>query len=285
MTEIDLLKAQLTARTQHLIRENQRFFGAIVVYTRMRAFFKDPREVEHSLLEIQADMLDAQADGISAATYFGSEPARTSRDLLRAMPASPHTIRRLVGLASLGYLTAMGLPLLIEPDAQLDLGQLLLMGLAFAVTAIVCSLLLSTLAFAGNRPVMVGLGLLTGAGIGLGISGLALLYPYLATGWRVSTGGWLGLPAILALMAGSLTVYRHAQAHMPRGLAQIFLGLYLTYGCLGLVERIPVIARWLDHDDRLAWAMIIPMGLLYVAMLWHLMIPTLHRLWMMHKGA
>lgn len=56
---------------QKLTSENEEFYSNLLLYVRTRNFIQDQEDFESKLLEILQDLLDAQADNVSAEQYFG----------------------------------------------------------------------------------------------------------------------------------------------------------------------------------------------------------------------
>ena len=51
---------------ESLTKENEKYYGNLLIYIRIMAFFRDVKKSEELLLEVLRDILDAQEQGLSA---------------------------------------------------------------------------------------------------------------------------------------------------------------------------------------------------------------------------
>ena len=56
---------------KQLTKENRDYYENLLTYLRGKSFLRDDYQVEQNLLTILQDLIDAQADGVEAAAYFG----------------------------------------------------------------------------------------------------------------------------------------------------------------------------------------------------------------------
>ncbi|WP_179394420.1 hypothetical protein [Lacticaseibacillus absianus] len=248
-------RQQLRAGSTHLTESNRAFFKQLLIYTRLRSFFKDPAEVSRSLLEIQADLADAQADGVSAEVYFGAAPASTSTALLHAIPSSRRATMRLCAFSALACLLVMLLPTMMLPGLPLDVGRLPLATGATVAFVLGLGLFFSRLAFTPHpRTFAAGVfGATLLAGLGLG--GALPLLLWTRTPWRLvisdTTASWviLGLLALLVILSPAFL-------RLTGWPGLLLVGEYVVYAGVGLALRQPLAAAWLKQDWHLVWVMV-----------------------------
>lgn len=75
-----------TTLQESLTKENEKYYGNLLVYVRGMALFRDEKKSEELLLEVLQDMLDAQDQGVSAEEYFGENPKKMLMKLLSNCP-------------------------------------------------------------------------------------------------------------------------------------------------------------------------------------------------------
>lgn len=84
---------------EQLSIENQKYYENLLLYMRTNSLFHNDQEVEESLLQILQDILEAQANGESAQSYFGQNPDAVADDLLANISkTSRKEVLQLVGI-------------------------------------------------------------------------------------------------------------------------------------------------------------------------------------------
>lgn len=65
---------------------NRKFYDDFVLYARSSNWLKSENAIEEQLLIILQDILEAQANGQSAADYFGKQPKEVADSLIKSLP-------------------------------------------------------------------------------------------------------------------------------------------------------------------------------------------------------
>lgn len=117
-----------------LTKENESYYTDLLVYLRTAGLFYKEEEVELRLVEILHDILEAQAAGISAHTYFGEEPQIIADQLISNFPKAGirgkiKTFAMIFGISSLFTLLGQ----LISDSNQLNLLPFLLNALIILI--------------------------------------------------------------------------------------------------------------------------------------------------------
>ncbi|MGB7459654.1 MAG: hypothetical protein WA887_02130, partial [Carnobacterium jeotgali] len=69
-----------------LTKENEKYYGNLLIYIRTMAVFRDVKKSEELLLEVLRDILDAQEQGFSAEEYFGENPKKVADEIIKQLP-------------------------------------------------------------------------------------------------------------------------------------------------------------------------------------------------------
>ena len=77
MKEKELIETNAVLQ-ESLTKENEKYYGNLLIYIRIMAFFRDVKKSEELLLEVLRDILDAQEQGLSAEEYFGENPKKVA---------------------------------------------------------------------------------------------------------------------------------------------------------------------------------------------------------------
>ena len=127
MKTSDLIKEN-AALQETLTKENNEYYGNLVIYVRVMSLFRDEKKSEELLLEVLHDILDAQNQGISAEQYFGKNPKKIADEIIKQLPINLLDTLKIF-LSSLGiYSVICILPALILPEEGLDIGQFIVNG-------------------------------------------------------------------------------------------------------------------------------------------------------------
>ncbi|WP_127848585.1 hypothetical protein [Lacticaseibacillus hulanensis] len=250
----------INQRVQLLTKDNATYYSKILIYTRMRSFFKDGDQVERELLSILNDMIDAQGDGVSALEYFGPHPGKVTQDILAAIPNDRKAITRLVLACVAFYCTVSFVPLLLFPDEQVDLGTFVLMGIPLALLILIFFWMFSTSVFS-RHPVLYLYASFVLLGVGTG--GLIVANMFIHTPLRVRLAGTSGVIVIVLLLLLATYAYYRNGDHV------LNLGFYLfplLLGIFGIVLRLsPSQAHyWLRGEyPPVAWVMVGVLALIW----------------------
>jgi len=70
---------------ESLNKENESYYGDLLVYIRTNNFFRSDSQTEELLLEVLKDILDAQEKGVSAQEYFGDNPKEIADEMIQIL--------------------------------------------------------------------------------------------------------------------------------------------------------------------------------------------------------
>lgn len=265
-------EAELIQENQHrsllLNKANAEFYGNIVVYLRMRGKLKNNVQLETDLLDLLNDLLDAQANGQSAADYFGTAPAGVAKDMLRALPNDWQKIRQVTLTGTIWYAVLLCLPSLIIPSEPVDVGKLLIGLIGIGVFLLAFSWGLGKIAFAKHQWLITGLIVIlcSGAGALIPTTFVSLNTHFKLT---LSTPVAVTIIAFCLIAAGfQFNADRKKFRFFP--IALTFLLVEVMFGLLGILVRIPLTAPWLNRGNHSLWflvggvvlTMIIPFSLM-----------------------
>lgn len=138
-TNWEELNAELQKK---LTVDNEQFYGNLVIYVRAKTMIRDHEKAEELLLEILQDILEAQEQGISAEEYFGKNPKQIADEMIVNLPINVWDAVKLGLVALTSYLVVTFFPTMFFPDKAIDLGKLLIGGLAATFFAILAMKLL-----------------------------------------------------------------------------------------------------------------------------------------------
>lgn len=122
MTKEQYLIEKNNQLRQQLTPENEKFYSDLLLYVRLHSFSQDQEAIESKLLEILQDILDAQADYISAKQYFGKDPKKLADDLLRQFPKSISKFFKGFAFVFVIYSFFFSLPSMTLPNSTFDIG-------------------------------------------------------------------------------------------------------------------------------------------------------------------
>lgn len=253
MNEAELMQENQN-RSQLLNKQNAEFYGNIVVYLHMRGKLKNNIQIETDLLDLLNDLLDAQANGQSAADYFGTAPAGVAKEMLRALPNDWHKIRRVTLTGAIGYAVLLCLPSLIIPSEPVDVGKLLIGLIGIGIFILAFSWGLSKIAFAKHQWLISGLIIILcgGAGALIPTTFVSLSTPFKLT---LSTPVAITIIAFCLIAAGfQFNSDRKKFRFFP--IALTFFSVEIVFGLLGILVRVPFTATWLKQNDHVIWFLV-----------------------------
>ena len=135
MKTSELVKSNATLQ-ESLTKENNEYYGNLVIYVRAMSLFRDEKKSEELLLEVLQDILDAQNQGISAEHYFGRNPKKIADEIIKQLPINLLDTLKIF-LSSLGvYIIICILPALILPEKELDIGRFTVIGIYWMLFSI-----------------------------------------------------------------------------------------------------------------------------------------------------
>lgn len=115
---------------RQLTEENEEYYTNLLLYLRTAGLFYNEEEVELQLMEILQDILDAQAGGINAATYFGEEPQVIADQLISNFPKAGFKEKMKMYAIIFGISSLFNFIGQLSPDSnQINLLPFLLSGL------------------------------------------------------------------------------------------------------------------------------------------------------------
>ncbi|MCM3512501.1 MULTISPECIES: hypothetical protein [Carnobacterium] len=226
-----------------LTKENDKYYGNLLIYIRIMVFFRDVKKSEELLLEVLRDILDAQEQGLSAEEYFGENPKEVADDIIKQLPINLLDTVKIVLTALAIYIILSILPELIFPDEGLDIGSLLIHGSYLTVMAIFALWLLgiSLYRFKDKLSKLVLLLL-----VGLGVSFGFYLSFLVSTPLKVNLSGNLGIATIILISAIVLYLFYKEK---DKKLWAPFLPIIVTSAILGILTRIGVFSELLSSKE------------------------------------
>ncbi|WP_148229472.1 hypothetical protein [Carnobacterium sp. 17-4] len=228
---------------ESLTKENEKYYGNLLIYIRIMAFFRDVKKSEELLLEVLRDILDAQEQGISAEEYFGENPKKVADDIIKQLPINLLDTVKIILTALASYSIFSILSEIIFPDESLDIGSLLIRGFYWAIMVIFALWLLgiSLYRFKDKLSKLVLL-LLVGLGVSVGFYISFLI----STPLKVNLSGNLGIVTII-LISGLILYLFYKEK--DKKIWAPFLPIVLTSAILGILTRIDIFSELLSSKE------------------------------------
>lgn len=229
---------------KQLTTENEKFYTRFLLYIRCRSLIQDQNSIEEKLLEILQDILDAQADNISAEKYFGKDPKAVARDLLKQFPINLFKFGKGILLVLGVYLVVTFSTSLIGPQSSVDLGNFLLSGTYLVVAIFMLFRYLADITYKLNSSRHY---------LTLWLVGVVFATPifiisfFVKTSFQITIGRWTGIALILlALIIGSILFYKTKDKTIWWPLAILYLSICL----IGIATRLPgPVSTFLNDTD------------------------------------
>lgn len=213
-----------------LTKENDAYYGDLLVYVRTNSIFKSDLQTEQLLLEVLNDILDAQDQGISAQAYFGENPKEIADDMIKNLePNYLESFKNILSYIAICVLFSL-LPTLVTPDKLLDVGQLLVSALLVSLLAIVIVVMVGKDSYRKNKRKFSLYVLL----IGLIVVLFAFSYT-LKTPFTLDTSGSLGIGLILVLLSILLILFYQQD---NKRLWVSFIPIIVVSAIMGILVRI-----------------------------------------------
>ena len=223
---------------QKLTSNNEKFYSDFLIYLRSRSLIQDQESVEAKLLEILQDILDAQADHVTAEEYFGKDAKGLADDLLSQLPKN--TIKFLKGTAYILalYLFFTFLPSMISPNTRVDLGAILIAGVytvagIFLAFRYLSDTIYKTYSKTNHKWLRYISSWLVGC---LLIAPIFLINIFVHTPFNFFIGQWLGIGIILLFLLVGLALFLKQHEKI---LWLPFALFFLAIGVLGIAMRVP----------------------------------------------
>ena len=228
---------------ESLTKENEKYYGNLLIYIRIMAFFRDVKRSEELLLEVLRDILDAQEQGISAEEYFGENPKKVADDIIKQLPINLLDTVKIILTALASYSIFSILSEIIFPNESLDIGSLLIRGFYWAIMVIFALWLLgiSLYRFKDKLSKLVLL-LLVGLGVSVGFYISFLI----STPLKVNLSGNLGIVTII-LISGLILYLFYKEK--DKKIWAPFLPIVLTSAILGILTRIDIFSELLSSKE------------------------------------
>ncbi|MGQ7336195.1 hypothetical protein KQ224_08660 [Streptococcus parasuis] len=242
MKEKELIETNAVLQ-ESLTKENEKYYGNLLIYIRIMAFFRDVKKSEELLLEVLRDILDAQEQGLSAEEYFGENPKKVADDIIKQLPINLLDTVKIILIALASYSIFSILPKIIFPDEDLDIGSLLISGFYWTVMVIFALWLLgiSLYRFKDKLSKLVLL-LLVGLGVSVGF----YISFVVSTSFKVNLSGNLGIVTIILISGIVLYLFYKEK---DKKLWAPFLPFIVTYGILGILTRIDIFSELLSSKE------------------------------------
>lgn len=228
---------------ESLTKENEKYYGDLLIYIRVMAFFRDVKKSEELLLEVLRDILDAQEKGISAKEYFGENPKKVADDIIKQLPINLLDTIKIILIALASYSLFSILPKIIFPDEDLDIGNFLITGFYWTIMVIFALWLLgiSLYRFKDKLSKLVLLLL-----VGLGFSFGFYISFLVSTPFKVNLSGNLGIVTIFLISGIVLYLFYKEKDKKPWA---PFIPIVVTSAILGIITRIDVFSELLSSKE------------------------------------
>lgn len=242
MKTSDLIKEN-AALQETLTKENNEYYGNLVIYVRVMSLFRDEKKSEELLLEVLHDILDAQNQGISAEQYFGKNPKKIADEIIKQLPINLLDTLKIF-LSSLGvYSIICILPALILPEEGLDIGQFIVNGVYWFLF-VVFGLWISGIGLYRfkDKTFKLFFYLLLGLGVILGFT----LGSYVSTPLKLNLNGNLGIFIIIFISVILLYLF---YKETDKKLWSFFIPVLVTSAILGIIIRMDTFSDLLNTTE------------------------------------
>lgn len=218
--------------------KNEVFYSDFLIYMRLGSITKKETIVENILLEILEDILDAQRENIDANKYFGKSPKMVADDILKSIPNSITDTVKLAMTVLFSFAIMTLLPVLANPNAKIDLGNMILAGI---YTCLASMLILKQIArsiyvinrFMSNKVVRYVTYFVLASAL---LAPVYLILLFVKTPLTFSLNGFAGVMVSVLIMAGFIVWWLHSN---NRRFNFPMLFAALVFGILSLIIRIP----------------------------------------------
>lgn len=236
---------------EKLTTENKKYYESLLFYIRAKAVFQKEEAVETTLLEILNDLIDAQNNGQDAESYFGKDPEKLAAEIIDNIPKSFFDTFKLACYIFFGYITFFSIPQMIDPNSNIDLGRILLMGITVFFFALLALWILGNVAYQKSKLVK-----------GINYSILVILFLTFVIGsFLIKTPLTIHIPdltgilTIIAIFIISTVIYIIERKNIPF-LSAIYI-YEIGFSIIGIIIRIPVFKKYLYHGHTQNLAMIV----------------------------
>lgn len=218
--------------------KNEVFYSDFLIYMRLGSITKKETIVENILLEILEDILDAQRENIDANKYFGKSPKMVADDILKSIPNSITDTVKLAMTVLFSFAIMTLLPVLANPNAKIDLGNMILAGI---YTCLASMLILKQIArsiyvinrFMSNKVVRYVTYFVLASAV---LAPVYLILLFVKTPLTFSLNGFAGVMVSVLIMAGFIVWWLRSN---DRRFNFPMLFAALVFGILSLIIRIP----------------------------------------------
>ncbi|MHC5227985.1 DUF1129 domain-containing protein [Enterococcus sp. LJL99] len=220
---------------KELTVENEKYYGDLLTYVRVKSIIRDNKKAEELLLDILQDILEAQKEGISAEDYFGKNPKKIADEIIRNLPINLWDTIKLA-LTGIGvYLLFAFIPAIFSPDKGLDIGKYLIAGVYFVILAIFLLWLMGVNLYKYNSKKKAQK-IFFYSNCVIGFIGGLLIMLFVSTPLILKIGNRVGIVLILLaalVLAGLFFKEKDKQPWMN------FIPMTLFFGIWGIIVRLP----------------------------------------------
>lgn len=256
--KVEQLIAQNNELREKLTTENKKYYESLLVYIRAKAVFQKEEDVETTLLEILNDLIDAQNNGQDAESYFGKNPEQLASEIIDNLPKSFFDTFKLACYIFFGYITFFSIPQLIDPNSNMDLGRILLMGISVFFFALIILWLIGNQAYQKNKLVTaINYSILFILFLAFVIGSFLIKTPL-----TIHLPGIAGILAILGIFIISTVIYINERKSLPF-LSAVYL-YEIGFSIIGIIIRIPLFEKYLYHDHSQNLARIVLIFLVFI---------------------
>lgn len=234
MEKVSIEEVNATLQKE-LTVENEKYYGDLLTYVRVKSIIRDNKKAEELLLEILQDILEAQKEGVSAEDYFGKNPKKIADEIIRNLPFNLWDTIKLI-LTGIGvYLLFAFIPAIFSPDKELDIGKYLIAGTYFILLAIFLLWLMGVNLYKYNSKKKAQKFFFYGYG-GIGFIGGLLIILFVSTPLVLRISNGVGIFLILLTLLVLTVLFLKEEDKQPW---MNFIPMTLFFGIWGIIVRLP----------------------------------------------
>ncbi|KPN83729.1 Uncharacterized protein RZ76_04960 [Apilactobacillus kunkeei] len=258
MMKAEQLIDQNNELREKLNPENKKYYENLLLYIRAKAVFQKEEDVETTLLEILNDLIEAQNNGQDAEDYFGKNPEQLASEIIDNLPKSFFDTFKLACYIFFGYTIFFSVPQMINPNSNIDLGRILLMGISVFFFALIILWLIGNEAYQKNKLVTaINYSILLILFLAFVIGGFLIETPL-----KLHLPGLSGILTIIGIFIISTVIYINERKRLPF-LSAVYL-YEIGFSIIGIIIRIPLFEKYLYHGHSQNLARIVLIFLVFI---------------------
>ncbi|CAI2547199.1 hypothetical protein AKUH4B410M_00170 [Apilactobacillus kunkeei] len=238
--------------------ENKKYYENLLLYIRAKAVFQKEEDVETTLLEILNDLIEAQSNGQDAEDYFGKDPEQLASEIIDNLPKSFCDTFKLACYIFFGYITFFSIPQMIDPNSNMDLGRVLLMGFTVFFFALLALWVIGNVTYQKGKLVKaINYSILVILFLTFVIGGFIIKTPL-----TIHLPGLSGILTIIGIFIISTVIYIIERKNLPF-LSAVYL-YEIGFSIIGIIIRIPLFEKYLYHDHSQNLVIIVLIFLVFI---------------------